>query len=71
MDIFECAAAYALVDGKKRTAFVSTVTFLRLNGWHFVTEPAESVAFMEGLESDEISEENFNSWLSHGSTEIL
>ena len=39
-DTFECASAYAFgiakahafVDGNKRTAFVTSVTFLRLNG---------------------------------------
>ena len=77
-DIFECAAAYAFgiakanafVDGNKRTAFVTSATFLRLNGWHFVTEPAEGLAFMEGLASDEVSEEKFKSWLERGSKEI-
>ena len=70
-DIFECAAAYAFdsakahafVDGNKRTAFVTSVTFLRLNGWHFVTTPAEGVAFMEGLTSGEVSEERFKIWV--------
>jgi death-on-curing protein len=77
-DIFECAAAYpygiskahAFVDGNKRTAFVTSATFLRLNGWHFVTEPAEGLAFIEGLASDEVSEEKFKSWLERGSKEI-
>ena len=78
-DTFECAAAYAFdfakahafVDGNKRTAFVSSVTFLRLNGWHCVTEPAEGVEFMEGFASDQISEGKFKPWLSHGSNEII
>ena len=77
-DTFECAAAYAygiakahaFVDGNKRTAFVTSATFLRLNGWHFVTEPAEGVAFMEGLASDEVSEEKFKNWLELGSKQI-
>ena len=77
-DAFECAAAcafgiakaHAFVDGNKRTAFVTSVTFLRLNGWHFVTEAAEGVASMEGLASGEVSEEKFTSWLERGSTEI-
>ena len=77
-DTFECAAAYAysiakanaFVDGNKRTAFVTSVTFLRLNGWHFVAEAAEGVASMEGLASGEVSEEKFTSWLERSSTEI-
>ena len=75
---FECAAAYAFgiakahafVDGNKRTAFVTSVTFLRLNGWHFVIEVAEGVAYMEGLASGEVSEEEFTIWLERSSAEI-
>ena len=77
-DTFGCAAAYAFgvakahafVDGNKRTAFVTSVTFLRLNGWHFVTEPAEGVGFMEDLASGAVSEEMFRNWLEHNSTKI-
>ena len=77
-DTFECAAAYAFgiakahafVDGNKRTAFVTSITFLRLNGWHFVTEPAEGVAFMEDLASGVVSEESFRNWLEQRSTVI-
>ena len=77
-DTFGCAAAYAFgiakahafVDGNKRTAFVTSVTFLRLNGWHFVTEPAEGVTFMEDLASGAVSEERFRNWLEQSSTKI-
>ena len=77
-DTFACAAAYAFgiakahafVDGNKRTAFVTSITFLRLNGWHFVTEPAQGVAFMEDLASGVVSEESFRNWLERSSTEI-
>ena len=77
-DTFACAAAYAFgianayafVDGNKRTAFVTSITFLRLNGWHFVTEPAQGFAFMEDLASGVVSEEGFRNWLERGSTEI-
>ena len=75
-DTFGCAAAYAFgiakahafVDGNKRTAFVTSVTFLRLNGWHFVTDPAEGVTFMEDLASGAVSEERFRNWLEQSST---
>lgn len=66
-DIFECAAAYAFgtakahafVDGNKRTAFFACVLLLRINGWHFVTEPDEGVSLIEGFASNEVSEEKF------------
>ena len=67
---FEIANAHAFVDGNKRTAFVTSVTFLRLNGWHFVIEPAEGVAFMEDLASGAVSEESFRNWLEQSSTKI-
>ena len=77
-DTFGCAAAYAFgiakahafVDGNKRTAFVTSVTFLRLNGWHFITDPVEGVALMENLASDMVSEESFRNWLEQGSNLI-
>lgn len=77
-NMFECAAGYAFgitkahvfVDGNKRTAFVTCVTFLRLNGWNFVAEPAEGVEYMEGLAADHVSEEHFKAWLEQGSTKI-
>lgn len=78
VDICSCAAAYAFgiakahafVDGNKRTAFVTSVTFLRLNGWHFVTDPVDGVAVMEGLASGHVSEEDFRSRLLAGSSSI-
>lgn len=50
-DLFQCAAAYgfgickahAFVDGNKRTAFVTTATFLRLNGWSLRPDPMMGV----------------------------
>jgi death-on-curing protein len=77
-ETFQCAFAYAFgiakahafVDGNKRTAFVTSVTFLRLNGWHFVTEPVEGVTFMEDLASGAVSEESFRNWLEQSSTKI-
>ena len=58
------------VDKNKRTAFVTSVTYLRLCGWHFVTEPAAGVGAMEGLTSDQISEDKFQIWLTQGSTAL-
>ena len=36
-----------------------------------MTEPAESVEFMEALASDAITEEKFEIWLTQGSTQII
>jgi death-on-curing family protein len=60
--------AHVFVDGNKRTAFVTSVTFLRLNGWHFVTDPAVGVTFMEDIASGAVSEQSFRKWLEQSST---
>lgn len=78
-DLFECAAGYAFgiakahafIDGNKRTAFVTGVTFLRLNGWHFAPDAAQGVDYMERLASGGVSEQEFKNWLSRDSTEIV
>ena len=78
-DMFACAAAYAFgiakahafIDGNKRTAFVTGVTFLRLNGWHFAPDAAEGVEYMERLASGDVTEVAFKTWLSQFSTEIV
>lgn len=63
---FGIAKAHAFVDGNKRTAVVTALTFLRLNGRHFRPDPAEGVRMMEGLAAGEISEAQFSDWLARG-----
>lgn len=63
---FGIAKAHAFIDGNKRTAFVTTFTFLRLNGFVFRPEPAEGVRMMEELASGEVSEAQFADWLLSG-----
>ena len=60
--------AHAFVDGNKRTAFVTALTFLRLNGYAFRPPAIEGVRMMENLASDEVSEAGFAIWLSGGMT---
>ena len=77
-DIAEIAAAYAFgiarahafADGNKRTAFVTAITFLRLNGYSFRPAPTEGVKMMEDLASGQVSEADFANWLSGGMTLI-
>lgn len=61
---FGIAKAHAFVDGNKRTAFVTTLTFLRLNGYAFRPPPIEGVRMMEDLASGQVSEAEFAKWLS-------
>ena len=67
---FGIAKAHAFVDGNKRTAFVTALTFLRLNGFAFRPEPVEGVRMMEAFAAGEVSEAEFAKWLSAGMTAI-
>ena len=61
---FGIAKAHAFVDGNKRTAFVTSATFLRLNGFGLRPDPLDGVRAMEDLASGLMSEETFAVWLS-------
>ncbi|OZB15451.1 MAG: death-on-curing protein [Rhodobacterales bacterium 34-62-10] len=63
---FGISKAHAFVDGNKRTAFVTAVTFLRLNGYSFRPGTIEGVRMMENLATEEVSEADFAKWLSSG-----
>jgi death-on-curing protein len=63
---FGLVKAHAFVDGNKRTALVTALTFLRLNGYGFRPETREGVRMVEGLASSEIGEPDFARWLGRG-----
>lgn len=63
---FGIAKAHAFIDGNKRTAFVTAITFLRLNGHAFNPDPIEGVRMMENLASGDATEADFASWLEQG-----
>ena len=63
---FGLARAHAFVDGNKRTAFVTSVTFLRLNGYAFRPDQKEGVRMVEDLAAGEITEAQFAKWLASG-----
>lgn len=62
--------AHAFVDGNKRTAFVTALSFLRLNGQAFRPGVEEGVRTMEGLAAGEVSEAEFARWLAAGMSPI-
>lgn len=63
---FGIPRAHAFVDGNKRTAFVTALTFLRLNGYSFRPPAIEGVKMMEDLATGQVSETDFAEWLSSG-----
>lgn len=63
---FGISKAQAFVDGNKRTAFVTALTFLRLNGYAFRPDPVEGVRMMEDLATGVANEADFAKWLAAG-----
>lgn len=76
---FDLAAAYAeriaknhpFVDGNKRTAYVVTMLFLKLNGYDFVASKEERVIKMVQLASSVITSNEFASWLSNNAKKTV
>ncbi len=60
---FGLARNHAFVDGNKRIAFLSIVTFLGLNEIEFVVPEAEAVVVMLEVASGDIDEENLTRWI--------
>ncbi len=67
---FGISKAHTFVDGNKRTAFVTSLTFLRLNGYAFRPPLVEGVKMMEILAAGQVSEAEFAKWLLSGMTPI-
>ena len=67
---FGIAKAHAFADGNKRTAFLTAVTFLRLNGLAVRPDPACGVRMMEDLASGEVTEAQFAARLADGAAPL-
>jgi death-on-curing protein len=71
VDLAALAAAYGygiarnhpFVDGNKRSAFLSVVTFLGLNEVEFIADQAETVVLMQDVAAGEIDEEGLARWI--------
>ncbi len=77
-DFYALAAAYAFglaknhpfLDGNKRVAAITCELFLNLNGIKFTVGEIEKYPKYLSLASDELTEENFASWLREVCCEI-
>jgi death-on-curing protein len=73
--IFELAASYAFgiaknhpfVDGNKRTALVTSFTFLELNGWDVTAAETDAVLAFVDLAAGKLSEKQLVAWLEKNS----
>lgn len=69
-DLFDLAAAYAygiasshpFVDGNKRTALVTSFTFLYVNGQAVVAPQEENVRVFRSLAAGELAEADLATW---------
>jgi death on curing protein len=60
---FGLAKNHAFVDGNKRIAFMSMMTFLRKNGVRFAPEQALATKIIMSLAAGEVSEESLARWI--------
>lgn len=58
---------HAFIDGNKRTSTVSTIVFLKLNGWNLVVSQNELVQFAKDVEEKKLSLEQISFWLEKNS----
>lgn len=54
---------HMFVDGNKRTAMLSGMTFLELNGYQFIAEQKEIVRFALKIENEKLPVDDIASWL--------
>jgi death on curing protein len=59
---FGITANHPFVDGNKRTAFIASITFLRLNGIRIVADKAETYLTFYGLAEGSVTEEQLARW---------
>src|SRR5207248_6048240 len=60
---FGLAKNHAFVDGNKRIAFMTMMTFLRKNGVRFAPDQAHVTAIILSLAAGEVSEESLARWI--------
>lgn len=64
---FGLARNHPFIDGNKRTAFVTAVLFLELNGRRFQADEVDATVRTLALAAGEMSESEFANWLEANS----
>jgi death-on-curing protein len=57
------AKNHAFNDGNKRIAFIATLTFAAVNGWHVEADQAEAAAMMLEVAAGSVGADGFAAWL--------
>lgn len=60
---FGLAKKHGFVDGNKRTAFLSSIVFLGLNGINFGAAEPDAVVMMEALAAGALTEDELTAWI--------
>ncbi len=60
---YDIARNHPFSDGNKRSAFVATLLFLRLNGRNLAANDADKVLVMLNVDAGNISEDAFADWI--------
>ena len=60
---FGLARNHPIIDGNKRAAFLSIITFLGLNDWEFVADETGSVVMIEQMASGIVREAELAVWI--------
>jgi death-on-curing protein len=63
-------ANHPFVDGNKRTAFIVSVTFLRLNGLNLTATKEDRVFTFWGLADGSLTEEQLAHWFEHNTAPL-
>lgn len=58
---------HMFVDGNKRTAMLSAMTFLERNGYTFEAKNKEIVVFALRIENEKLAIEDISAWFQHHS----
>lgn len=67
---FGIARNHPFLDGNKRTSYVVTLVFLRLNGFEVVADEATRLQTWLGLAAGDVTEETLAEWLRANIVEI-
>lgn len=65
---FGIASNHPFVDGNKRTAFITALTFLRLNGLRVTGEMTERYLIFYGLAEGTVGESELAQWFQRNTT---
>ncbi len=58
---------HPFTNGNKRTSWVSTKRFLKINGYHLKATKSEAVSFMLGVDNDKLPLKDISLWLKRHS----